>query len=59
MQLSRLDLLLKSHLFTEVKHSETENHYVILWLLILGTQRIALFRGVGLLRMGKDYSGTL
>lgn len=57
-QLSHLDLLLKSHLFTNFPHSETENHYVTLWQLNLGTQRIALFRGVPLLRMGKDLSGT-
>ena len=57
-QLSHLDLLLKSHLFTNFPHSETENHYVTLWQLNLGAQRIALFRGVPLLRMGKDLSGT-
>lgn len=58
-QLSHLDLLLKSHLFTDFPHSETENHYVTPWQLNLGTQRTALFRGVPLLRMSKDLSGTL
>ena len=57
-QLSHLDLLLKSHLFTDFPHSETENHYVTPWQLNLGTQRTALFRGVPLLRVGKDLSGT-
>lgn len=56
-QFGHPDLLLKSRLFTELKPSETESHYVILWPLNLGTQRIALFCGVALLRMARTFLG--